>query len=201
MIRARPIKITDDCIIYNDMDYGWVAGKGQPKWHRSLYDRWILMWRRCRNPKNKDYENYKDCEIDERYRFLSNYINDVRSLPNFDNLCENLTEWHIDKDRVDPNNRHYTYEHLTISTVKDNLSERLNRRGIGNLHSKEARVKASKKTKKPVIGISIIDGSFIILQDYADMKQHHFNPGYIRECLNGKRDSYNDYRWFYLIRK
>ena len=72
----RPIKITEDCIIYNDMDRGWIRGKGQPKWHRSLYDRWKNMWKRCKDPKNPKYSNYKDCEIDEKYRLFSNYINE-----------------------------------------------------------------------------------------------------------------------------
>ena len=35
----REYKITDDCIIYNDMPRGWAKGKNQPKWHTSIYDR------------------------------------------------------------------------------------------------------------------------------------------------------------------
>lgn len=159
------------------------------------------MWDRCNNPKNKDYENYKDCPIDERYRLLSNYVNDIQLLEDFDKFKENPSLYHIDKDRKDPNNRCYFFEHLSIVTIEDNLKECHERNRIDYLWTDDAILKSSENRKKPVIGISIIDGSFIILQDYADMKRNHFNPGYIRECLNGKRDSYNDYRWFYLIRK
>lgn len=41
--------------IENDMPKGWVRGKNQPKWHRSLYDRWKHMWERCCNPNHKDF--------------------------------------------------------------------------------------------------------------------------------------------------
>ena len=60
------------------------------------------MWARCKNPSNKDYPNYKDCKIDERYRLLSNYVNDVMQLDNFDLLCLYPNEYHVDKDKLDP---------------------------------------------------------------------------------------------------
>ena len=71
------IKITDDLYINNDLP-GWARGKNQPKWHKSLYDRWRHMWSRCRNPEHPRYLKYKDCPIDERYIKLSNYVNDVQ---------------------------------------------------------------------------------------------------------------------------
>ena len=38
------IFITDTIIIYNDMERGWVRGKTQPLWHRTVYDMWKKMW-------------------------------------------------------------------------------------------------------------------------------------------------------------
>lgn len=125
----RSIKITDSYFIYNDMPRGWVRGKTQPKWHKSLYDRWRLMFLRCKNPQNTLYKWYKDCKIDERYRYLSNYVNDIMLLENFENFCENPHDWEIDKDKKDPNNRHYSFEHLNIITIEDNRLESLNRNG------------------------------------------------------------------------
>ena len=106
----REIHITDDVVIYNNMPRGWAKGKNQPKWHESLYTRWHDMWTRCRNPNSSRYKNYKVCKIDEKYRYLSNYVNDIMRLENFDKLCENPSKWHIDKDIKDSNNRNYFFE-------------------------------------------------------------------------------------------
>lgn len=176
------IHITEDCIIYNDMPLGWISGKSQPKWHHSLYTRWRDMWRRCRNTKSKDYNNYQDCEIDERYRYLSNYINDIMTLENFDKLCEEPSKWHIDKDKIDPNNRFYAYEHLSIITFSSNIQERDIRNNL----------------RRPIIGINIKDGSMLSFCFVRQVKIMNFLPNGVVSCLKGRRKSYKGYKWYYL---
>ena len=185
----REVHITDDCIIYNDMDRGWVSGKGQPKWHRSLYDRWKNMWERCKDPRCSRYEDYKDCEIDERYRLLSNYINDIMKLENFNKLCEDPSKWEIDKDKKDPNNRCYFFEHLSIVLSSENTKERNNRCGNPN-------------PSQPIVGINIKDNSILIFKSPYDATHKGFDPSNIRKCCKGiygkSKSIYKDYYWIYL---
>lgn len=179
------IYITEDCVIYNDMPRGWIKGKGQPAWHYSLYHRWWDMWNRCNSPESKNYKTYKDCEIDERYRKFSNYINDVMKLENFDKLCENPKEWHIDKDKIDPNNRHYTYEHLIIMYYKDNMIEPFYRTGI-HLNS------------KPIIGISCLTNQVLLFKNISDVDKFGFKRREVSKCCRKIRPHYMKFRWYYL---
>lgn len=181
------IYITDECIIYNDMPRGWVYNKNQPKWHHSLYDRWIKMWDRCKNPKSKAYKTYKNCEIDERYRYLSNYVKDVMSLENFDKLCENPSLWVIDKDIKDVDNRGYFLDKLSIISRKENVRERNNR--LGN--------PASIK-RKPVIGINIKNGKMLCFNFICQCEERGFLSSNIVNCLKGRYKSHKGYRWYYL---
>jgi len=181
----KPIYITEDCVIYNDMPRGWISSKNQPKWHESLYKRWKAMWSRCKNPDDWRYDNYKDCTIDDKYRYLSKYIDDIMKLENFNKLCEEPSKWHIDKDKVDINNRCYFFEHLTIITKSDNSKERINRCGTLN-------------SRKPIIGINIEDNSIIIFKYRNEAREMGFNPGAISLVCQGKHNSHKGYKWEYL---
>jgi len=173
----KEIHITEDCIIYNDMPRGWREGKGQPKWHKSLYNRWVAMWMRCRNSKHKEYNAYKDCKIDERYRCLSNYVNDIMTLENFDKLCENLSEWDIDKDVKDSNNRHYYFENLSIISKNDNCE--------------------ASNPKRPIIAINIKDGSILTFDFVLQVKDKDFTVSNVVACLKGRQKTHKGYKWYY----
>lgn len=185
----KPIKITEDCIIYNDMPWGWKTGKDQPYWHYSLFNRWKQMWSRCKDPKHPRYNSYKDCEIDEKYRYLSNYVNDIMRLENFDKLCEDPSKYDIDKDKIDPNNRCYYFEYLSITTDSENTKERNNRCGNPNPYIKDF---------KPIRGINIDDGSILILMTKEELKKKGFRLSHINECLEGKRKSHCRYKWEFI---
>lgn len=145
------------------------------------------MWIRCKNPEHSRYKTYKDCEIDERYRYLSNYINDVMKLENFDKLCQDPSKWHIDKDVKDPTNRHYTFNHLSIIYYKDNSKERMQRLGSPNMGN-----------FKPIIGINKDTNSIILLKSRNEAKEKGFRPSNITLVCQGKRPHHKGYKWFYI---
>ena len=182
--------------IENDMPKGWVRGKSQPKWHRSLYDRWKHMWERCSNPNHKDYSNYKDCKIDERYRKFSNYVSDIMKLENFDKLCENPSKYHIDKDRVDPNNRCYYFEHLTIMTDTENNTDVLNR--YGTPFQLESTLKKRRNNARKIIGIPLDVNKPIILLWYLSQAKPLFDLTHIGNCCKKKEPYHKKYKWYYV---
>ena len=167
------------------MPRGWACGKNQPKWHRSLYHRWYDMWTRCRNSESSEYNSYKDCKIDERYRYFSNYVDDIMQLENFDKLCENPSKWSIDKDKIDPNNRCYYFEHLTIMTRSANSKEQTKRNG-------------TLKTPRSVIGISINTGSILVFDSVQQVEIKGFNHSHVSSCCQGKRSTHGGHKWYYL---
>lgn len=179
----REIRITDDCIIYNDMDDGWITGKNQPKWHESLYKRWRNMWSRCNNPEHPKYTNYKNCIIDSKYRLLSNYVHDIMLLDNFDKLCENPSKWEIDKDIKDPNNRCYFFEHLSITSKYTNRQERNNRCG-------------NPSPKKYIIAIST--NKVFLFKSLSDVRKYKISRKVVSKCLSKEKDSYKGYEWHYI---
>ena len=179
----KAYKITDDCIIYNDMPYGWSTGKDQPKWHKSLYYRWRNMWRRCKNPNNWNYKHYKDVHIDESFRYLSNYVDTVMHLKNFDLLKSNLSKYAIDKDLKD---REYSPSSLTIVSKSTNSKERIDRCGI-------------PRPKKPTIGIPVDNSKQVLVyESVIDVKKDGFDNGNISKCCRGKLKTHKGYKWFYL---
>ena len=195
------IKITDDCEIYYDKERGWKQGKGQPKWHKVLVDRWIDMWTRCNNPNDWRYESYKDCKIDERYRTFSNYLNDIMQLDNFDKLCENPSKWHIDKDKIDPNNRCYYFEHLSIITNSDNSKERMSRKGSPMKNPDYAK-KNGDSHKKSIKAININSGEVLYFDSQVDAAEElGILQGSISNCLYGRAKSYKGYKWEFLDEK
>ena len=183
------IKITDDLYINNDMR-GWALGKNQPKWHESIYYRWIHMWSRCRNPEHPRYNSYKDCLIDERYKKLSNYANDIQLLEDFDLLKENPSKYDIDKDKIDPNNRCYYFEHLSIITRSENSKEAVNRNNTFKGDN-------NPSPSKPIIAIHV-DGKCIKL--YKSYKDANIKRGVLRACINKeyckRKNVYKNFRWY-----
>ena len=171
----------DELGVVNDMYWGWIS---EAKWHESLYYRWKHMWKRCKDPSNKEYNSYKDCEIDERYRKLSNYINDIKSLENFDKLCENPSKWSIDKDIK--GGKDYYINNLSIISIKDNIKERNTRRGNPN-------------PPIPIIGINIDDNTILIFKSLNSAKEKGFHPGLIKKYISTGQ-TYKRYKWFYLDR-
>ena len=175
-----------------DIPWDWICDR---KWCKSIFARWRDMWRRCNDPKCSRYERYKDCKIDERYRYFSEYLNDIMRLDNFDKLCEEPSKWHIDKDLKDPTNRHYTFENLSIIYYKDNTIERNNRCGHPT-SSFEARRKISNAQKKPIKGVNIKDGSILYFDSAKDAEEKGgFNHKGISSCIHGRRPSYKGYKW------
>jgi hypothetical protein len=176
--------------IENDMDYGWVAGKGQPKWHEIVWHMWYDMHSRVKDPSSKNYKNYKDCKIDSRFDKLSGYVNCILSQDTFtlfESTCENI-RWEMDKDMKVKDNRIYAPEYMTLCTHDENLKEK---------HNRYKGIKLNRpKSCKPVIGI----GELILLfSSRNDVRNKDFDPSAVGKCCNGKYDhKHKKYKWYFI---
>ena len=179
----KSIVISNNCIIYNDMPYGWVTGKNQPLWHSRVYSMWRHMWQRV----------YKDIDwfgslILPRFAYLSEYVSFIESQSTFElfkTTCHEV-RWSIDKDMKCSGNRNYYPEFMTLCTISDNTKELMNREDY------------KLSPKMSIIGINIDNNLIILLNSISSSAQFGFNPSAISRCCRGKKPQYKGYIWKYL---
>jgi len=173
---------------------GWAKGKGQPKWHEVVFDMWKGMWERVYT-----HINYFGKTIQPKYKYLSEYVDDFQKLENFDLFKENPHGWSIDKDIKGGTHIGYYFEYLSLTTRSDNSKNRADRDGYSQLHTKDARAKASKNKMKSIIGIPTVKGSIIIVDSVNNVRDKDFDPSAVSKCCKGKNDhKYKKYKWFYI---
>lgn len=177
----REIYITDNVVVYNDMERGWVTGKCQPSWHERIYDMWRNMWKRV-------YSNvyYFGSLIHPSFKYLSNYVKWIESQPRFEEFCAtcNKTKWSIDKDSKHLRNKNYYPECMTLMLGGENSIECINRNGHLN-------------TKQAVLGVPLDDTNKITLAiSHNDVSNYGFNQSAVSRCLAKIRKSHKGYRWY-----
>lgn len=179
--------------IVNDMPKGWFRGEGQPLWHQRAYRMWKHLWNRCRNPKSKYYEYYKDCDIYEDFRYLSKFvawlISELR-FEEFCNTCDKVT-WNVDKDMKCLGNRNYYPEFMTLTTQSENTKEMLNRKG-------NTFVLNNPNPKIPVIAIDTKNNKVLLFESTLDAQNKGFNRSCISECINKKQKTHKGCKWYKL---
>ena len=159
------------------MPRGW---KSEVLWHRILYDKWYRMWSRVYN--NIDYFGVL---IQPKYKYLSGYVEDFQKLENFDLFKDDPKGWSIDKDIK--GGKHYYFENLSLVSISENTKDRNNRKGC-----------YFSTTKKPIIAISIKDGSFILFNFVRQVIEKGYDPGEVSKCCNNKAKSHKGYKWYYF---
>jgi hypothetical protein len=152
---------------------GWAKGRGQPKWHEILYDKWKNMWTRV----------YTDIEyfgktIQPKYKYFSGYVEDIMKLENFDLFKENPYGWSIDKDIKGGTHVGYYFEYLSLITQSNN--------------SKDARARNRKTRSVIAIGEDIL-----IFTEINKAKMLGFDVKHMRYYIS-KKKLHNGYRWYYI---
>lgn len=171
--------------IVNDMPRGWYRGENQPLWHYKVYYMWKDMWKRCRNPNDINYKDYKDCKIYEDFKYLSKYVEWIISEPRFEEFCETCDKisWSVDKDSKKHNNKNYYPQYMTLTTRSENSKERINRGGTPN-------------PKAPVIAID--SDKILLFKSMLDAQDKGFDQGAISKCINKSHHykTHKGYRWY-----
>lgn len=188
------IRITDNVVIYNDIERGWIQGKTQPIWHKKVYHMWIDTWRRIYGDIR-----YFGSLIHPSFKYLSNYMKWIESQPRFKefcNTCDN-TKWSVDKDSKYLGNKNYYPEYMTLMLGSDNSRESITRNGNPMLKEEYVR-----KFMKPVIGIPLDKTKKIILTlGRNDVSKYGFNPCNVSNCLAKRYKFHKDYKWYRVTYK
>lgn len=168
--------------IINDMPKGWVYGKNQPLWHKKVYQMWFGMWRRVKDENYIKRDCYKNCNIYEGFKYLSDYVKWIMQEPRFIEFAHtcNKVRWEIDKDTKNPNNRNYYPESMMLTTQNENVKERNNRKG-------------TPLPKVPIIGIG---NKILLFKSTIDAQNKGFDRRHIFHCINKINKTHKGYKWY-----
>lgn len=93
---------------FNDMPSGWIT---ESKLNQRIYDLWKAMLYRTTEVFWDKYPTYKGTTVDESWRTLSNFVNDIKELPGYKEWSESSHyKMMIDKDTLVEGNKHYSKE-------------------------------------------------------------------------------------------
>lgn len=75
-------------------------GKPTRNFDRHIYDIWYNMLARCYNPNNLQYSYYgsKGIYVAPRWLCFENFLDDISTLPYYEEWCQQPHKYHLDKD-------------------------------------------------------------------------------------------------------
>lgn len=90
----------------NDMPAGWITTNSL---NDRIYHMWKAMWARTTQKYWDKYPTYIGTTVDESWRYLSNFVNDIKALSGYDQwaIAENRSMM-FDKDTLVEGNKHYS---------------------------------------------------------------------------------------------
>ena len=90
----------------NDMPKGWM---NRSALNLRIYDMWKAMIRRTTKEYWDKYPTYTGTTVDDRWRTLSNFVNDIKNLEGYDQWVSASEEiMMLDKDTIIDGNKHYS---------------------------------------------------------------------------------------------
>lgn len=128
----------------NDMPRGWTK---KSELNKRLYKIWGAMIRRCYSPKSLEKNPYyKECSVCERWLRLSNFVEDVVKITNYDLWLNNKGIYALDKDiKSNGKCKIYCLENCMFVTATENSIQSTSTRDYSN---KEFREKLSKTQRE-----------------------------------------------------
>ena len=109
---------------YYDMPHGWAK---QNDYNNKVYELWRKMIRRTTENYWEHYPYYKGTTVSDDWLYLSNFVNDIKELPNYDKWKETKGKYFLDKDVLGNGRKHYSKETCCFLSAKDSTLDVLNR--------------------------------------------------------------------------
>ena len=135
----------------NDMEYGWI---GKSELNKRLYKLWHGIIQRVYSEKwHIQNPSYKNCTLQEEWHLLSNFVDDVVKIDNYELWLNNPGKYiSLDKDIKEPGNRCYCVDKCMFVTMQENSRESGKRKdnvGENNpMYGKTHTEKAKQKMKE-----------------------------------------------------
>ena len=107
----------------NDMPYGW---RKESELNYRIYDGWKHMLERCYSEKYQEkFPTYKGCYVCERWLRLSNFVEDISKIDNYELWINNPKKYiALDKDiKNNGNNKCYCFEQCMFVTNEKNVKQ------------------------------------------------------------------------------
>ena len=171
----------------NDMPNGWIS---KNKDNTKIYQTWADMFKRCYSKKyHEEYPTYKRCYVCERWHKLSNFVEDVSKIPNYNEWINNdvSRKFALDKDiKSDNKNKCYCLEECQFVLTKYNAEQ-------------SCKYQSWNYCSKPIYQL---DDDFNIIKYFASIRQaetelniYHSN---ISRCCKGDCKQVCGYRFMYV---
>ena len=123
----------------NDMPYGW---RKESELNYRIYDCWKHMLERCYSKKFKEKcKNYDDCYVCDRWLKLSNFVNDIKLLDNYEKWKNGFNKgrrniYELEKDIKYKNNKCYCLEKCIFATHDNNMKQAMKTRDYSDTRIK-----------------------------------------------------------------
>lgn len=178
----------------NDMGFGWASADNT---NRKIYNVWAGMLRRCYDQKWQERNpTYVGCEVCQRWLLLSNFVEDVKSLDNYNEWVIS-TRYEFDKDVKLGHCKTYSPETCSFILKEDNVRDGLSRRDMSKADMSNSVTFNKEKFSKPIIRTCIKTGEVKYYNSITEAKMDGFNNGHISSCCLGTRKQHKGYRWEY----
>ena len=198
----------------NDMPYGW---RSENEWNYRVYITWKNMLMRCYSEKYQEiYPTYIGCSVCERWLTLSNFVEDIKKLENYDKWLENKKRYELDKDiKSNGKNKCYCLENCIFVTQTENTKQANKTRDntqfqgenapfYGKKHSESTKQKMSKANsgennpKAKRVAQCDKQGNIIKIWDYVKQASEELgiNKGSISACCKFWKIGCNKEEWF-----
>ena len=129
----------------NDMPVGWI---NKSDLNKKIYDTWRGMWNRTTEKCWEKYPTYVGTTVDDSWRLLSNFVNDIKELPGYEEWANSKKRMMmLDKDTLVDGNKHYSKETCCFITALES-SKDVNKRHPDN--TSKANAASVKKCSIPV---------------------------------------------------
>lgn len=171
----------------SDMPNGWIT---KNKNNTKIYQTWADMLKRCYSKKyHEKYPTYKGCYVCEQWHRLSNFVEDVSKIPNYNEWINNdiSREFSLDKDiKSDNKNKCYCLEECQFVLTKRNAEQ-------------SCRYQSWNYCSKPIYQL---DDNFNIIKYFNSTRQAEIELNIphssISICCKGEHKQTHGYHFMYV---
>ena len=105
MKKEKELKPTVYGIGYNDMHRGWTE---ESELNNRIYNTWRHMLLRTTQKWWNKCPSYTETTVSDEWIYLSNFVRDVKELPNYNEWAKNEEVYFLDKDVLGNGQKHYS---------------------------------------------------------------------------------------------